>query len=101
MKHTVPAGQVLARRSTSLAPRILILGGGFAGVRTAIALLKVCGGLLPVHITLLSERNFFLFPPMLAEAATGAVETRHVLHPIRPLCGAWGGGVRRDVGRGD
>jgi hypothetical protein len=27
---------------------------------------------------------------MLAEAATGAVETRPVLHPIRPLCGAWG-----------
>lgn len=27
---------------------------------------------------------------MLAEAAAGAVETRHVLYPIRPLCGAWG-----------
>jgi len=90
MKHTAPAGQVLARRSTSLAPRIVILGGGFAGVTTALELAKGCAGVLPVHITLLSERNFFLFTPMLAEAATGAVETRHVLHPIRPLCGAWG-----------
>jgi NADH dehydrogenase len=27
---------------------------------------------------------------MLAEAATGAVESRHVLYPIRPLCGKWG-----------
>src|SRR5215471_1389535 len=86
MKHTAPAGQVLARRSTSLAPRIVILGGGFAGVTTAIELAKGCTGFLLVHITLLSERNFFLFTPMLAEAATGAVETRHVLHPIRPLC---------------
>ena len=43
-----------------------------------------------MHVTLISNQNFFLFPPMLAEAATGAVETRHILYPIRPLCGAWG-----------
>ena len=80
-------GRVLARPSTSLAPRILILGGGFAGVTTALTLAKQCAGVLPVHITLVSAQNFFLFTPMLAEAATGAVETRHVLYPIRPLCG--------------
>jgi NADH dehydrogenase len=84
------AGRVLARRSTSLAPRIVILGGGFAGVTTALELAKRCAGVLPVHITLVSEQNFFLFTPMLAEAATGAVETRHILYPIRPLCGEWG-----------
>jgi NADH dehydrogenase len=83
-------GRVLARPSTSLAPRILILGGGFAGVTTALELAKRCAGVLPVQITLVSEQNFFLFTPMLAEAATGAVETRHVLYPIRPLCGARG-----------
>jgi len=84
------AGHVLARPSTSLAPRIVILGGGFAGVTTALELARRCAGVLPVHITLISEQNFFLFTPMLAEAATGAVETRHVLYPIRPLCGQWG-----------
>jgi len=84
------AGRVLARPSTSLAPRIVILGGGFAGVTTALELAKRCAGVLPVQITLVSEQNFFLFTPMLAEAATGAVESRHVLYPIRPLCGAWG-----------
>jgi NADH dehydrogenase len=84
------AGRALAKPSTSLAPRILILGGGFAGVTTAMELAKRCAGALPVHITLISEQNFFLFTPMLAEAATGAVETRHVLHPIRPLCSEWG-----------
>src|SRR5919198_5551751 len=83
------AGRVLARPSTSLAPCIVILGGGFAGVSTAMELAKRCSGALPVHITLISEQNFFLFTPMLAEAATGAVETRHVLYPIRPLCRAW------------
>jgi len=80
----------LARPSTSLAPRIVVLGGGFAGVNAALELAKRCAGVLPVQITLLSDRNFFLFTPMLAEAATGAVETRHVVYPIRPLCGAWG-----------
>ena len=84
------AGRVFARRSTSLAPRIVVLGGGFAGITTALELAKRCTGVLPVDITLISDRNFFLFTPMLAEAATGAVETRHVLHPIRPLCTAAG-----------
>lgn len=84
------AGHILARPSTSLAPRILILGGGFAGVTTALKLAKRCAGVLPVHITLVSNQNFFLFTPMLAEAASGAVEVRHVLYPIRPLCVAWG-----------
>jgi NADH dehydrogenase len=83
-------GRVLARPSTSLAPRILILGGGFAGVTTALELAARCAGALPVHVTLVSNQNFFLFTPMLAEAATGAVETRHILYPIRPLCGRWG-----------
>jgi NADH dehydrogenase len=82
------AGHVLARPSTSLAPRIVILGGGFAGVTTALELARRCTGHLPLHITLISDQNFFLFTPMLAEAATGAVESRHVLYPIRPLCGA-------------
>jgi len=36
------AGRVLARPSTSLAPRIVILGGGFAGVTTALELAKRC-----------------------------------------------------------
>jgi NADH dehydrogenase len=80
------AGRILAPRSTSLAPRVVVLGGGFGGVAVALALARRCAGVLPVHVTLVSDRNYFLFTPMLAEAATGAVETRHVLHPLRPLC---------------
>lgn len=62
-------GRALARPSISLAPRIVILGGGFAGVTAALELAKRCAGLLPVHITLLSNQNFFLFTPMLARSA--------------------------------
>jgi NADH dehydrogenase FAD-containing subunit len=83
-------GRILARPSTSLAPRVVVVGGGFGGVTAALELARRCAGQLPVHITLVSNRNFLLFTPMLAEAATGAVESRHVLHPIRPLCGRWG-----------
>jgi NADPH-dependent 2,4-dienoyl-CoA reductase/sulfur reductase-like enzyme len=53
------AGRVLARPSTSLAPRIVILGGGFAGITTAMELAKRCAGVLPVNITLVSAQNFF------------------------------------------
>ena len=84
------ASRALVRRSTSLAPRVVVLGGGFAGVSAALELARAGGGALPIHVTLLSDRNFFLFTPMLAEAATGAVDTRHVCYPIRPLCGAHG-----------
>ena len=84
------ASRVLAPRATSLAPRIVVLGGGFGGVAVALTLARSCAGLLPVRVTLVSDRNYFLFTPMLAEAATGAVETRHVLHPLRPLCSAAG-----------
>src|SRR4029453_4004972 len=83
-------GRILARASASLAPRIVVVGGGFAGVTAALELGRRCSGQLPVQVTLVSNRNFLLFTPMLAEAATGAVESRHVLHPLRPLCGQWG-----------
>ncbi len=78
-------GHALARPSTSLAPRIVIAGGGFAGITTALELAKRCAGVLPVHITLVSAQNYFLFTPMLAEAATGAVESRHVRNPASSL----------------
>ncbi|HET8530708.1 MAG TPA: NAD(P)/FAD-dependent oxidoreductase, partial [Methylomirabilota bacterium] len=59
------AGRVLARPSTSLAPRIVVLGGGFGGLATALELARHCAGLLPVRVTLVSDRNYFLFTPML------------------------------------
>ena len=87
---TRAGGRILARPSTSLAPRVVVVGGGFGGVTAALELGRRCSGQLPVQVTLVSNRNFLLFTPMLAEAATGAVESRHVLHPLRPLCGRWG-----------
>ena len=36
-----------------------------------------------LEITLVSRQNFMLFTPMLPEAATGSIETRHILQPLR------------------
>ncbi len=74
-------------RGRRLGPcRVLILGGGFGGVYTA---LHLEGALRkqPVDITLVSRENFFLFTPLLHEVATGGIETRHIAYPIRSLRG--------------
>lgn len=67
--------------------RVLILGGGFAGVHTALQLERRLGREGSVEVVLVSKENFFLFTPLLHEAATGGVETRHIAIPIRRLRG--------------
>src|SRR2546423_11545701 len=57
----------------------LILGGGFAGSYVA-RLLKRHGA------TIVSRENFMLFASMLPEAASGTLEPRHVVVPLRPMC---------------
>jgi NADH dehydrogenase len=70
-------------RTTSPA-RIVILGGGFAGVATARHLQRLCGKGAGVEITLVSRDNFFVITPLLFEACTGILELRHCAQPIRP-----------------
>ena len=57
----------------------LIAGGGFAGAYVA-RLLGRAGA------TIVSQENFMLFTPMLPEAASGTLEPRHVVVPIRQMC---------------
>jgi len=63
--------------------RILVLGGGFAGVYTTLHLEKALRHDTYVTITLVSDENFFLFTPLLHEVATGGIETRHIALSIR------------------
>lgn len=69
---------------SSPVPRVLILGGGFAGVYTAYELQK---RLRPqsAEIAVVNHENFFVFYPLLAEIVAGTVETEHILTPIRLL----------------
>jgi NADH dehydrogenase len=63
--------------------RIVILGGGFAGTRTAAALEQQLRADRSVSITLVSETNALLFTPMLAEVAGGGLEASHISTPLR------------------
>jgi len=66
--------------------KILILGGGFAGIECARILESKFMRDYDIDITLVSEDNFFLFTPMLPQIASGTIETRHIIISIRTLC---------------
>ena len=57
----------------------LVLGGGFAGAYVA-RLLERRGA------TIVSHENFMLYTPLLPEAASGTLEPRHVVVPLREMC---------------
>jgi NADH dehydrogenase len=57
----------------------LVIGGGFAGAYVA-RLLGRRGA------TIVSPENFMLYTPILPEAASGTLEPRHVVVPIRQMC---------------
>ena len=63
--------------------RIVILGGGFAGMMTAENLEQEFGADLSVSFTLVSEGNALLFTPMLAEVAGSSLEPSHISTPLR------------------
>lgn len=67
--------------------RIVILGGGFAGVYTAMYLEQ---GMFPAErdrfeISLVSLENYMVFQPLLPEVISGTIEMLHVISPIRRL----------------
>lgn len=59
-------------------PRVVILGGGFAGLTAAKALRRA-----PVEITLLDRRNHHVFQPLLYQVATAALSPANIAMPIR------------------
>lgn len=69
-------------RQRNAPARIVILGGGFAGISTAQRLESMLNP-TQAHVTLVSRENFTLFTPMLPEVSSGALDVRHVVTPIR------------------
>jgi NADH dehydrogenase len=80
--------------------RIVILGGGFAGVATAEHLERKFGADPSVELTLISDTNALLFTPMLAEVAASSLEPTHISSPLRTSLRRTSV-VRRGVGRID
>jgi NADH dehydrogenase len=60
--------------------RVLIIGGGFAGLEAAEALARV-----PVEITLLDRQNHHCFQPLLYQVATATLSPADIAWPILPL----------------
>lgn len=66
--------------------RILILGGGFGGVYTAMELERRLGNDPSVEIALVSKENYLVFQPMLPEVISGSIGIVDTIAPIRRLC---------------
>ncbi len=62
----------------SRAPRVVIVGGGFAGIYAARGLARA-----PVQVTLVDRRNHHLFQPLLYQVATAALNPGDIAEPIR------------------
>jgi NADH dehydrogenase len=88
--HPIRNGRMPARRNSRLRhqnagqgrPRIVILGGGFTGVSCAKALEDLLAG-TAAEIMIVNPENFMLYTPRLPEAASGAIEPRHCVVPLR------------------
>ncbi|HUG89376.1 MAG TPA: FAD-dependent oxidoreductase [Planctomycetaceae bacterium] len=71
--------------SSSSVKRIVILGGGFGGVYTAMYLENLLRRRDDVEIVLVNKENYFVFQPMLAEIVSGNIGLFDTVNPIRRL----------------
>ena len=70
----------LTQRATSNRPRVVIIGGGFAGLRAARALAD-----LPVNVTVVDRRNHHVFQPLLYQVALAVLSPADIAQPIRSV----------------
>lgn len=61
--------------------RVLILGGGYGGLYTALTLRRKAGR--KVRIMVVDSRPYMTYQPFLPEAAAGSIEPRHAVVPLR------------------
>src|SRR5213594_1303977 len=65
------------------AARVVIVGGGFAGLYAALTVRKDESEL--AEVTLIDQRNYFTFTPLLPEVAAATLGPAHVSYPFRLL----------------
>ncbi len=66
-------------------PRIVVVGGGFGGLYAASYLARSDLMQDGASITLVDQRHYFTFTPLLAEVAAGTLGREHVVYPYRAL----------------
>jgi NADH dehydrogenase len=65
--------------------KIVIAGGGFAGLYAAKYLDKALARRPDIEVTLISRENFILFTPMLHEVAAGDLSPGDIVNPLRRI----------------
>ena len=65
--------------------RVVVLGGGFGGVYTALHLERLAAGDAGVEVSLVNRENYLVFQPMLAEVVAGDVGILDTVTPLRQL----------------
>jgi NADH dehydrogenase len=66
--------------SVTRRPRVVIVGGGFAGLHAAKGLAR-----LPVDVTVVDRRNHHLFQPLLYQVALAVLSPADIAQPIRSI----------------
>ncbi|HEX9601904.1 MAG TPA: FAD-dependent oxidoreductase, partial [Mariniflexile sp.] len=61
-------------------PRVVIIGGGFAGINLAKAL-----GNKPVQVVLIDKRNYHTFQPLLYQVSSAGLEPDSIAYPLRKI----------------
>ncbi|MCF4101830.1 NAD(P)/FAD-dependent oxidoreductase [Gillisia sp. M10.2A] len=61
-------------------PRVVIIGGGFAGISLLKKLLK-----LPLQVVLLDRHNYHTFQPLLYQVSTSGLEPDSIAYPLRKI----------------
>ncbi len=65
--------------------KIVILGGGFGGIYTAMHLEQMLGKIPDYEIVLINRENYFVYQPMLADVVGGSVDVLDTVSSIRHL----------------
>ena len=68
------------QQSGSVRQRVVVIGGGFGGIHAAQGLAH-----LPVDVTLVDRRNYYLFQPLLYQVALAVLSPGDIAQPIRSL----------------
>lgn len=85
-KKKLDAHEIFAHKTdTPSKKKVLILGGGFGGMHVLKDLQKKMDA-KNISITIVSEKNYFLFTPMLPEVASGMINPRDITMPVREFC---------------
>src|SRR5438477_719432 len=80
LTKSFPEDKPLAAKAAARKKRVLIIGGGFAGVAAARKLKRA-----DVEITLIDRRNHHIFQPLLYQVATAVLAPSEIAAPLRQL----------------